>query len=147
MKGDKDMGAIVRTEFDELFEDRRPSFAMGPFQLLAHDLIEHAIHEVDLDWIMEEDIDYPCSFDNCCMQLGYSVAAARKSLYEKLKDVKRQDVIRSYNRRAVVCQDIPGKKYSHPYGECPAGVACSRCAECRNRYNYFYRLKAARKAA
>jgi hypothetical protein len=128
-------------EFEEEFYGSRPELS---FELaLMEAQIKHAIYERDLAWVNDvhglERRDYIHSFRNCCDHLGIDYRAARKILNQRLR---KKSVLapRAQPNEALRFEivDVPGKTYSHAYGECPSGVIRSKCPECRQRYSYRY---------
>jgi hypothetical protein len=117
---------------------------------IMYQLIKNSILERDITWINRDEPEYLYSFQNCCEYLGIDYRAARKVLNRVIGKGRRVVIGGNHRGRPAGTilkpsdiGDIPGKTYTHRYGEC---LVSSRCPECRQRYNYVY-CKTLRKTA
>lgn len=108
-----------------------------PFeQALMVAVLRQAIMDRALDWI-NLDVDFLFSFRNCCESVGIDYLAARKALNAKIRPgfTRQKRALAVHEELKSVIQDMPGRQYTHRYGNCQKS---SRCAECRQRYNFYY---------
>lgn len=54
------------------------------------------------EWIMEDEYDWLCSFNNICMILGYHAGQLRKDLIKEKEALQRGEIIYSKTRRTAV---------------------------------------------
>ncbi len=128
----------ARSNFCEWTEFNRKSNASAPETELFKAVLEDAIDKRDLEWVTMETGDHVFSFETCCSVLGLDAGAVRPRLVEEFnKPLPQRE--RRYSRRPVLACDVPGRTYTHAYAQCPNGMLCSRCKECRSRYQHWHK--------
>lgn len=140
-------GEIVDFEFDNIDTAKCATESCGsrgrqiPAELgLMIAQIRWAIFEADLEWINDDsDRDYVFSFRSCCDVLGLDCDATRNVLNDRIGKKgfrvyapKPRTALEPRSRRR------PGKDLLASLRGVPRGVKCSRCPECRSRYNFAY---------
>lgn len=127
-----------RPEFCQWAEHNRKSNAMAPETQLVEALFEDAIDKRDIEWVTLETGDHVFSFEGCCALLGLDASAVRPRLVAQFNQPLPHRE-RKYKRRPVLAVDVPGRTYTHAYAQCPDGMLCSRCKECRARYQHWHK--------
>jgi hypothetical protein len=128
-------------EKDPVEEHRRKSFAISGEMRLALAVFRDAIKQRDKEWLLSNR-EAPYSFRNLCEALELSESRARERLLLHFKEKrKRTHYTRRLHKKATGIGDIPGRDYTHGYGDCPGGMILSRCEQCTSRYRYNYRRR------